>query len=618
MTSSADQSSPLSPHNRVVLLDDLHPPDGFRFDAAVATTFTLGLNAALLPPLAFSSHAFRTATPDPISAMEAIRSAAGAIDIFCQAGMVSVPQSAPALLAFVEPMIHQVRAPRRGLFHPKVWCVRYRSDEGELRYRTLVLSRNLTEDRTWDVSLRLDSERISDSPISDNAGLVDLLLSLPGRTVRPLSPERKERVLQLAQEISHVQWEAPELTRNLKFHLFDDGVGPKPPPSPLLVVSPFIDDAALTEVLDVPRGCVVVSRPEELDKLSPRTISRIKSFVLDPGYVVDETLSAGDTIEGDSAERPADRATSLLTGLHAKLFVTPVEGAWSRRRLFLGSANSTRAAFTGNTELLVELEGHRDLFGHDALLSVESGFGALLEDYQPAGSSEPSEKDEEVRALENALRRIAAVPHTVRVLPRDGGAPTSFSLVVTSDTAYELPDGWTAEMELLTVPGRVRTLAGGAVDETFTGVNTEDVTPFLIVRLTGSLASASSVILASLEGDPPDRLDVILAKQIDSPEKFLRFLLLLLSLGDSSMFAMLTDGGTSGVDRFQDFLQLGGQGLLELILRALATKPDVLDDIEALVERMQRTEAGRGHLPEGFESLWAEVRRAREIIGGEW
>ena len=41
----------------------------------------------------------------------------------------------------------------------------------------------------------------------------------------------------------------------------------------------------------------------------------------------------------------------------------------------------------------------------------------------------------------------------------------------------------------------------------------------------------STVVLASLSGDPHGRHDELLARQIDTPEKFLRLLALMLSLG---------------------------------------------------------------------------------------
>lgn len=613
MTSSADRDAALAPQNRVVLLDDLRPPEGFIFDAAVATTFTLGLNAALLPPLGFSSHSLRSNTIDPVSTMEAIRRAASSIDIFCQAGMVAVPRSAPTLLAFVEPMIHQVTAPRRGLFHPKVWCVRYRDDDARLTHRVLVLSRNITEDRTWDVSLRLDQAGTSDIALDANRGLTDLIRSLPDRTTRPMDRARAQRVRALADDLQLVEWEKPEGVSDLTFHLYDDGYPSLPPPLPELVVSPFLDDDGLTELLKVTSRAAVVSRIEALEGLSATTLKRLEAYVMDPGFVVEDDLDAYSPVEGEAAVRP-EQASSLLTGLHAKFFVTYEPSRWSRRRLFMGSANATRAAFTGNTELLVELEGHRDLFGREAMLDPERGFGALVMPYTATGGQEPTAQDEEERELERHLRRVAAIHHTVTVQPpesHDG----DFLLEITSEKEYRLPMGWTIELELLTLPGRTRRPEPGApVREMLAGVKTEDVTPFLVVRLRSEHLSADSVILAELVGDPPDRLDVILAKQIDSPEKFMRFVLLLLSLGDPSMLADLT--GSGGGDGSGEFAILGERGLLEMILRALAVRPEVLDDIGSLVERMRQTEVGRSQLPEGFDDLWAEVEKARGMIGG--
>ena len=56
-------------------------------------------------------------------------------------------------------------------------------------------------------------------------------------------------------------------------------------------------------------------------------------------------------------------------------------------------------------------------------------------------------------------------------------------------------------------------------------------------------------------------------------------------------------------------------GVLELVLRALAEKPEALDDLERLVDRLSRTSEGRSLLPPGFGELWAEVVRARELMG---
>src|SRR6478735_2381033 len=147
----------LAPDSRAVLLRELKPSTGFKFDSAVATTFTLDLTATLIPALAFSSYSFSGRIPDPVAALESVRRTAERLDVFCQGGNIGAPAKAPDLLAFLEPMVHGVRKPSRGLFHPKVWFVKYVDDEDNPTYRLLVLSRNLANDRSWDIAVRLDA-----------------------------------------------------------------------------------------------------------------------------------------------------------------------------------------------------------------------------------------------------------------------------------------------------------------------------------------------------------------------------------------------------------------------------------------------------------------------------
>ena len=78
--------------------------------------------------------------------MQAVKSQADRIDVFCQAGMAHMPLTANPLLAFLEPIVHQVRRPGPGaLFHPKVWLVSYTPmTASPPPVRFLCGSRNLT------------------------------------------------------------------------------------------------------------------------------------------------------------------------------------------------------------------------------------------------------------------------------------------------------------------------------------------------------------------------------------------------------------------------------------------------------------------------------------------
>ena len=365
----------LAPDARAILLDQLRPPVGYRLDAAVATTFTLDLAAALVPPLAFAAFELRN-TPDPVAALEAVRSCADRVDVFCQAGQITVPAQASDLMAFLEPMIHQVGRPRPGhLFHPKLWLLRYTSDDDTSLHRLLCLTRNLTRDHAWDTVVRLDGTATG-GPKAANRALAELIRSLPGRTIMPLPDGRRQRIATLANEIRRVVWEHPDDVNEINFHVFGvPGIRPAADFSGYrhLVVAPFLNDRGLGTVARNSPDATVVSRVDDLSRLAPETAARITAYVVSAVAGLDEPADAGD---------PADQ--QILAGLHAKIYVIERN---RRAHVFIGSANATDAAFGGNVEILVELVGGATKLGVDTFLGSEAPFRTLLEEYDTAGGA---------------------------------------------------------------------------------------------------------------------------------------------------------------------------------------------------------------------------------------
>ena len=264
----------LEPDGRAVLTEQLRPPAGFHLHRAVATTFTLDLTSALAVPLSFASHHLREST-NPIAILDAVRRASDRIDIFAQAGQLAVPTHASDLVAFLEPMMHPVVAPRSGgLFHPKIWLLEYARGT-ERRFRLLCASRNLTADRSWDVIVRLDGGP-TDQTHPVNEPLVALIEALPGMAVVPLRPIRARRVRELAGRLRRVAWESPPEAVLHAIHVF--GVaGTQPPPLPELfdgkrhlVISPFLsDDGISATVASRSQESHVLSRRESIERLRP-------------------------------------------------------------------------------------------------------------------------------------------------------------------------------------------------------------------------------------------------------------------------------------------------------------------------------------------------------------
>jgi hypothetical protein len=588
----------LAPDARAILLDQLRPPVGYRLDAAVATTFTLDLTAALVPPLAFAAFELRS-TPDPVAALEAVRSCADRVDVFCQAGQITVPAQASDLMAFLEPMIHEVDRPRPGhVFHPKIWLLRYTCDDDTPRHRLLCLTRNLTRDHSWDTVVRLDGTATG-GPKAANRPLAELIRSLPGRAVTPLPDSRRQRIAGLADEVRRVVWEPPDDVNEINFHVFGvPGIRPTADFSGYrhLVVAPFLNDRGLDTVArDSPDAAVtVVSRVDDLNRLAPATAARITRYVVSAIAGLDEPTDVDD---------PADQ--QILAGLHAKIYVVERN---RRAHVFIGSANATDAAFGGNVEILVELVGGATKLGVDTFLAPDAPFRTLLEEYDTAGGADPDPVDEAQRALDDLVRDLAAIPYTATVTS-DGD---NHRVRVTTDRPLPILSGYDVTAELLTRPGEARVLAANVpAGAEYPGVPLADITPFVVLRVRSPEGlQRGTVVRATLVNDPTGRLDEILARQVDTPEKFLRFLALLLGLADPNLLLSGT-GQANGVAITRITV---GPGVFELVLRALADRPDALLDLDRLVRRLQATDTGRRVLPDGFDVLWPTVLDAHRRL----
>ena len=586
----------LPPDGRAVLVELLRPPPGAELVRGIATTFTLDLTSALTAPLSFASHRLGSGK-DPEAIMQAITIASDHLDIFCQVGQLNVPGSPSDLMAFLEKMVHPVRSPHAGgLFHPKIWLLEF-SDGTETSFRLLCASRNLTSDRSWDVVVRLDGERGS-RPLATNKPLRDLALALPTWAIPPLPAERTARIRGLADAVRYAAWERPDDVREIIFHAPGatrrrsslDFTGTRH-----LVISPFITDDGLRHVAPFESKSVqVISRAEDLDRLAPQTLGRLTGT-----YVIDDAAALEQANDTATARR------DLLAGLHAKTYVIERGHA---ARLILGSANATKAAFDGNVEFLVELVGTKSRLGIDTLLCPDAPFRQMLSDYLALGGKLPSADDEADRLLEEALRSLAALDFRAAAT-RSGEL---YTLHVTASDPPRLDEEITATVGLLTRPGDSARLQVPA-DVAFPGIEMVDVTPFLVVRVTDARGeSRATVVLAALTGDPPGRHDELLARQIDTPEKFLRLLALMLSLGSAGSMAGFPDDATGSAG-----WNPGQLGVFETLVRALGTAPSVLADIAPLVERLQRSEKGRRVLPEGFAELWNLVWAARSQLTGQ-
>ena len=202
----------LNPDKRALYTSILTPPTGMIFDEAIATTFSLDPAVLLEAPVYLAmlpkdgDSAF-----DPLLVLDSVRRYSKKITVFVQNGRIQVSQQTNPnpLYTYLEDMIIEVTAPNGGVFHPKIWGIRFISPESDEKvYRLAVLSRNITSDRSWDLALQLEGQSI-DENLSLNDPLVKLIGDLPNLAARDIRKDRQEQAINFAKELSQVDWKIP-------------------------------------------------------------------------------------------------------------------------------------------------------------------------------------------------------------------------------------------------------------------------------------------------------------------------------------------------------------------------------------------------------------------------
>lgn len=593
----------LAPDSRELLLDALRPPAGCSLDRAVATTFTLDLETALTVPLAFAGFRLDE-QPDPIEVMQSLRGMSDRIDIFCQAGAIGAGRWPSDLLALLEGVIHEMERPWPGhIFHPKTWVLRFRDESETPAYRLVVLSRNLTADRSWDTVLWLDGRRTGRINKSSEP-LARFIRALPELAATPVSPDRREVLTELAEELRRVEWELPSGVREVRFHPIGLPYARRFPVEEhfsgyrKLVISAFVREGAIRRIFPPGSGrrYALISRGAELDGLPEDALEHLDVYELDP------TAS----LAGDDAEGEADR--SFFTQLHAKVFA--VERG-KRAHLFVGSANATDAGLSRNVEFLCELVGPAKTLGVDVLVGEDAPLRAMLTPYVPS-TEPPDNNGEDGRAIESLLIDIAGGIRFRTTVTE--GSEGWVARIAADEAPRRIPDGACVTVAPFNNPDEAHPLdPAEPLDVELAPRELADITAFLRLSASrtvkGKPLERSTVVCSLLEGTPDDRFRQIFARQIDTPEKFLRLLALLIGLASGTVTEIVVNGEGSG-----RWAGGAGQGVLELLARALAESPESIDHLDEIIEHLRRSPLGREVLPPGWDDVWLPVLEARRAM----
>lgn len=596
----------LSPEARTVAMEFLRPPPGYRLDAAVLTAYTLDLETLLALPLGVLAQAdadLEGLLTDPLLLLEALREAGERVHVFVDEGGITTPRTHRDLYAMLESSVHPVRARWGGAFHPKVWVIRYLSDEDnkDALLRVGVMSRNLTFDRSWDVALASEASPQQRQRSRASRPLSDLLRALPELATEDLPRTVKTTVRSLAEEAGKTRFPAPEGFHQtpVEFHLL--GLAdqqkiwrPKIAGSRLLVIAPFVNRTALDVVAEMSGGeRRLVSRQEELDLLSEDALAIWNE---DDIFVLQD--AALDEVE--------DEASTAPSGLHAKIIAVEhgPDVTW-----YVGSANVTAAAFKGhNVEMMAAVTGRKGRRTGNSGVGIErfleAGFENLCVRYR---RSERKDGEYDVEARDAAAliddAKICLIKAPLKVVCTQTADGCSWTL----DGQISPPDG----VEVAFWPVSISENQKRPLDLPATWrLPLSNLTSFVAFRLSVAHPSVEDIRLTRklpAEGMPDGRMNAVLRSLIDSHERFLQLLRALLG-GIEGMVDWAQGNGTSEGRPWGDWL--GAESLLEDLLRIASRHPERLKPIRRLIDELQQTDEGCEIVPDDLLAIWDAVDEA--------
>lgn len=584
----------------------LSPPAGFCLDFAVGTTYSLDLDALVGACLALglSEETDSVLMQNPICLLEALRSTGDKVALFCEGGQIHLPTKVTSLYVLLEKIVFPISTgKRRGLgrypsFHSKFWLLRFVNDKKEVLYRFAVLSRNLTFDRSWDVSFCMEG-RLTEEPGEKNAPLCDFLFYLSG-----FAGEKRLTMHRLRRELPFVRFsldskefydydfipsgiKAADGSYHsiCKYPLFTDSF------HELLIMSPFLSGSVIRDFNErksriEQSKCVLFTRAMSLPRLKPSDCDHFKLYTLKDAIVDGETMISGE----DTVPRQQD--------IHAKVYMVR---KYADTDLYLGSLNASHNALYGNIEFMIRLRSKNRYLNLDKL--TQQLFCGKEEDVtNPFQTVDLSTRPEETPPEDPRNLLDGIVKELNRSKPH--------ARVLLCGTCYEIHmhiKGFQTDCLVQISP----LLAGSPVDlaeeMVFPGLRLEQLSEFYQVTVSDGQNTTVRVLKIPTEGIPEGRERAIFSGVISDKSRFCQYIAFL--LGDELMISFLegSEASESGTSSQGKSFRL--PSLYEKMLQTAASNPGKLKEIDQLLRYLSDDSI----VPKHFHEMYQTFRKAVKL-----
>lgn len=485
------------------LTDLLRPPLGYRLDAALLTTFGMSFEALLASLLAVHDVEEPDDQPDTISRVIAATRTADKVRVLVQAGTVSAPLKAlpPALASLLEPIVVPVQ-PKDGVFHPKLWLLRFTPQSDRPPFgmpaslvRVVVGSRNLTGSENLELGLSFTATPVGrpDALAQQLVRIVERCESMAtrpmGGIVRTLTDALQGCVFHTTPEMANtfdLLWQEPGQTRVVD--ALPTGC------REIIAISPFLGDKAVRELLDRCDRLSLISNPGELAHLSAETLALADARAAQQGQPA--LLAFRDGIADGGSDEPAEgeEEAPRIDSVHAKALF--IESTTGETLTLIGSANATLRGWgltsSRNVECMAAMTPGLPprVFRSQFMEDKQGALKGWLQPFRAEQRQDVSEDERLERELQLTSQQLAGLAYAIRYEQATSALSVAFASdcvapFVSPETTTELlPIALFDETAVESSRESWRSLADltdGSV--VFPDIPLARVSPFLVIRV---------------------------------------------------------------------------------------------------------------------------------------
>lgn len=596
---------PNASNDRLNYSNMLLPPIGYSLEYAIGTTYSLDLESltSVAIALGLKEDLDNDLMQNPLMLLHAFQKVSNKVIIFCEDGQIKKPSVTSQLSIILEKMLVPVALPKKRYsnyypaFHPKTWLLEYGNPEGNRIYRFIVLSRNLTFDRSWDISFSMDGDtnghdKAKTKPIIDFLSFLRASIT----TEIPQANKKRQIIARLERELSNVGFSL--MSREFEnFTILPMGIGNKGYDiykdelfsdsfHELVVMSPFLSGKVLSLFNECGKeltNCrkALITRKTALGNL---TKSEVRDFAV---YTLRDEIIDGETKISDEQEKKKTQ------DIHAKLYLRRKNSSVD---LYLGSMNATSAATNSNVEILVKLHSKPRFLSYDKLLNdlfcVGDGNPFELTSFQY--SEKITDTDEDM-ILEQQLKELCRIPKNAVVVKNNDRytVEVHFSKLINDCECSLSPlcSNKTQDLSKIMV---------------FENLELLQLSELYSIHISNGSDSLDRVIMIPTDGIPIDRDKAIVNNVISDEREFIEYIAYILE--DDYLLSLLQNKQLEESGVYRDAPDLL-PALYEKLLKTSLDNPQKLEEIDSVIQLID----DKTIVPDEFREMYNVFKAALKI-----